>query len=30
LERWSLLVQQIVGVEGRELVHRVVRRPLQY
>jgi hypothetical protein len=28
--RWSLLVQQIVGVEGRELVHRVVQRPLQY
>jgi hypothetical protein len=29
-EPWSLLVQQIVGVEGRELVHRVVHRPLQY
>jgi len=29
-EPWSLLVQQIVGVEGRELVHRVVQRPLQY
>jgi len=28
--RWTLIIQQIVGVVGSELVHRVVQRPLQY